>query len=169
MDTKVKRRLLHADHNTNQYVVCISFRLNVMQHNPLNRLKYVNNISNVILTLPERMSWCGWFLQRYIRCNYTWPGAVDGEQIRSQRACQPKTNCLPAFTERFYLHNSNLKAKKTDFTQITGRVYWRYIDNSGIQGQNGKSTGNYNVTIGWMIRRWTIRRNNSLENVAAEG
>jgi hypothetical protein len=117
------------------YFACISSRLNVM-HRRLNWLKRVNNMRNVILTLPEYMSWCGWFLQRYIGRSYKWPGVGDGEPIRSQLACQPKTNCLLALTEGFYLHNSNPKAKQSAPSQITGRVYYRYWDHSEIQGQN---------------------------------
>lgn len=59
--------------------------------------------------------------QHYIRCNYKWPRAEDGEPIRSELACQPKTNCLLALTEGFYLHNSNPKAKQSALTQITGQ------------------------------------------------
>lgn len=50
-------------------------------------------------------------LQHYIRYNYTRPGE-DRQPIRFQLACQPKTNCVLALTEVFYLHNSNPKAKQ---------------------------------------------------------
>lgn len=52
-------------------------------------------------------------LYHYIRGNYKWPRAGDGEPIRSQIGCQPKTNCLLALTEGFYLHNSNPKPKRS--------------------------------------------------------
>lgn len=58
------------------------------------------------------MSSSGW-LCHYIRGNYKWPRAGDGEPIRSQIGCQPKTNCLLALTEGFYLHNSNPKPKRS--------------------------------------------------------
>lgn len=75
-------------------------------------------------------------LQGYITCNYKWPSAEDGEPIRSQLACQPKTNCLLALTEGFYLHNSNPKAKQSALTQITGRVYkrtWKERRNNRVE------------------------------------
>lgn len=55
-------------------------------------------------------------LYHYIRGNYKWPRAGDGEPIRSQIGCQPKTNCLLALTEGFYLHNSNPKPKQSALT-----------------------------------------------------
>lgn len=55
-------------------------------------------------------------LYHYIRGNYKWPRAEDGEPIRSQIGCQPKTNCLLALTEGFYLHNSNPKPKQSALT-----------------------------------------------------
>lgn len=58
------------------------------------------------------MSSSGW-LYHYIRGNYKWPRAGDGEPIRSQIGCQPKTNCLLALTEGFYLHNSNPKPNRS--------------------------------------------------------
>lgn len=58
-------------------------------------------------------------LLRYIICNYKWLRAQDGEPIRSQLACQPKTNCLLALTEGFYLHNSNPRANQSALTEIT--------------------------------------------------
>lgn len=55
-------------------------------------------------------------LYHYIRGNYKWPRAGDGEPIRSQIGCQPKTNCLLDLTEGFYLHNSNPKPKQSALT-----------------------------------------------------
>lgn len=57
-------------------------------------------------------------LQHYIRYNYTRPGE-DRQPIRFQLACQPKTNCVLALTEVFYLHNSNPKAKQPAPAHIT--------------------------------------------------
>lgn len=79
-------------------------------------------------------------LYHYIRGNYKWPRAGDGEPIRSQIGCQPKTNCLLALTEGFYLHNSNPKPKQSAlttpitqlFTSTSGRSPGHWAD--GDQG-----------------------------------
>lgn len=86
--------------------------------------------SECLIVKAWNRSWAELLFQHCIRCNYKWPGAEDGEPIRSRLACQPKTNCLLALTAGFYLHNSNPRAKQSALCQlkkITGRVYKRHM------------------------------------------
>lgn len=81
-------------------------------------------------------------LYHYIRGNYKWPRAGDGEPIRSQIGCQPKTNCLLALTEGFYLHNSNPKPKRScTYCSHRRAVYQRSQPQAPADGPTGRPTG----------------------------